>query len=136
MVIVEARGVSGALLTARHALEQNREVFAVPGPAVSELSEGTNNLIKAGARLVTAAADILGELGLRAAAAQPVLAALPRMTSVQERVYRRLSETPCHVDELSVDLGVSAGEMATILLDLELLGVAGQAAGKRFYRVR
>jgi len=136
VVIVEARGVSGALLTAQHALEQNREVFAVPGPAGSELSEGTNNLIKAGARLITEAADVLAELGMQPATRPVLTAPMPHMTPLQERVYRRLGETPCHIDELSIDSSVSAGELSTILLDLELLGVVGQVAGKRFYRVR
>jgi DNA processing protein len=136
VVIVEARGVSGALHTARHALEQDREVFAVPGPAGSDLSVGTNNLIKAGARLVTDAADVLGELGMTSIPRRKTALPFPKLTPVQEKVYRRLSETPCHIDQLAVNLSVSAGELSTVLLDLELLGVVGQAAGKQFFKTR
>jgi len=136
VVIVEARGVSGALLTARHALEQNREVFAVPGPAGADLSVGTNNLIKAGARLITAAEDVLSDLGIQARPQPEAVLPLPTLTPIQQKVYSRMSETPCHIDQLSIDLSLTAGELSTILLDLELLGVVGQVAGKRFYRVR
>lgn len=136
VVIVEARGVSGALLTARHALEQNREVFAVPGPAGSELSVGTNNLIKAGARLVTAAEDVLNDIGIQSQVEPKVVMPLPNLTPIQQKVHSGLSETPCHIDQLSVDLSFTVGELSTILLDLELLGVVGQMAGKRFYKIR
>jgi len=136
VIIVEARGVSGALHTARHALDQNREVFAVPGPAGADLSVGTNNLIKNGARLITDATDILTDLGMVNQPRRSTASPLPKLTSLQKKVYRQLSETPCHIDNLSVHLEVSVGELSTILLDLELLGVVGQLAGKRFYKSR
>jgi DNA processing protein len=134
--IIEAREISGALSTARHALEQNREVFAVPGPAGSELSVGTNNLIKAGAQLVTSVDDILAGLGFHdKPASTKNVQPLPKLTPIQRRVYDGLGETPCHIDQLSVDLALTVGELSTILLDLELVGVVGQGAGKRFYRL-
>lgn len=134
-IIIEAREISGALSTARHALEQNREVFAVPGPVGSDLSAGTNNLIKAGAQLVTTAEDILTTLGMQQKSRAKETPPPPNLSPIQQKVYRHLSETPCHIDQLGVDLALTAGELSTILLDLELLGVVGQGAGKRFYRI-
>ncbi len=138
VVIIEARGRSGALLTADHALDQNRDVFAVPGAVGSELSVGTNNLIKAGAQLVTDANDVLKELDMQYTSTIPRenAAPLPVMTPIQEKVYSVLGESPCHIDQLSINLAVSVGELSSILLDLELIGVAGQAAGKKFYKLR
>jgi DNA processing protein len=135
-IIIEAREISGALSTARHALEQNREVFAVPGPASSELSAGTNNLIKAGAQLVTTAADILAVLGMQQKPQMKETLPLPSLSPIQQKVYQRLSETPCHIDQLGVDLALTVGELSAILLDLELLGVVGQGAGKQFHKIR
>ncbi len=133
-VIIEAKKISGALSTARHALEQNRDVYAVPGLAGSALSEGTNNLIKAGAQLITSAEDILVDLHL-AARPKPDTRNLPKLTPLQETVCRHLGETPCHIDQLALDSGLTIGELSSVLLDLELMGVVGQEAGKRFYRV-
>ncbi len=133
-VIIEARKISGALSTARHALEQNRDVYAVPGPAGSALSEGTNNLIKAGAQLITSADDILADLQL-ATRPKRERRSQPALSPLQETVCRHLGETPCHIDQLALDSGLTIGELSSVLLDLELMGVVGQEAGKRFYRV-
>ena len=140
-VVVEATRRSGSLITARLALEQNREIFAVPGSVNSFKSMGTHTLIKEGAKLVTHVGDILEELPPLAgsvplapqgdpAAGPP---AAPAALSGEERiVFEALSPYPIHVDELIRQLKMDPGRMAGILLTLELQGLARQDPGKLF----
>jgi DNA processing protein len=108
-VVVEARERSGALITADFAMEEGREVFAVPGEITSSLSDGANALLRAGATPVCAVADVLESLGLeaaaRTAAADPLLDLLPATA-----------------DELVRAAGRAAGELAARLAELELEG--------------
>ena len=138
-VVVEATRRSGSLITARMALEQNRDVFAVPGSVHSFKSMGTHALIKEGAKLVTHVGDILEEL--------PVLQAVPAMdggetiasppaavglTGAAKRVYEALSPYPMHVDALTRQLSIDSGRLAAVLLTLELQGLVRQEPGKLF----
>src|SRR5690606_20813026 len=99
VIVVEARRGSGALVTAQHAVEQNREVFAVPGNITSAASYGANELLKQGAVPVTQAADVLLALGLhplqkRAAAARPAV----KLAEREQAVYDHLSDQPQMID--------------------------------------
>ena len=139
VLIVEAAEKSGSLLTADFALEQGREVFAVPGPVYSQTGGGVNRLLKDGAHLVTEARDILDVLWPGAAADLPVLASDPlpeRLTDEQLRVYRNLGEEPLHVDQLARKCSLTAMELSAILLHLELEGGAEQLPGMRYIRKR
>jgi DNA processing protein len=140
-VVVEATRRSGSLITARLALEQNREIFAVPGSVNSFKSMGTHTLIKEGAKLVTHVGDILEELPPLAVPAPPESQAAPTpgppvapaALSGQERiVFEALSPYPIHVDELIRQANMDPGRMAGILLTLELQGLAKQEPGKLF----
>jgi DNA processing protein len=115
-VVVEARERSGALITADFALEEGREVFAVPGEITSALSAGTNALIRLGATPLTAAADVLEALGIvtpeEAPASHPLLDLLP-----------------ASVDELVRASGLPAAEIAATLLELEVAGLAAEGEG-------
>jgi DNA processing protein len=108
-VVVEARERSGALITADFAMEEGREVFAVPGEITSSLSDGANALLRAGATPLCAVSDVLESLGLeaaaRTAAADPLLDLLPATA-----------------DELVRAAGRAAGELAARLAELELEG--------------
>jgi DNA processing protein len=108
-VVVEARERSGALITADLALEEGREVFAVPGEITSSLSAGTNGLLKLGAAPLTSAADILASFGIEpepvAAEGSPLLELLP-----------------ASADELVRRTGMGADEVARALVELELEG--------------
>ena len=140
-VVVEAPAQSGALITAAYALDQNREVYAVPGEVLRGKSAGCHRLIKEGAKLVEGVGDILEELGQwgqhRAQLTLDFSAPLPTAPalSAQERqVLELLGEEPIHIDPLGVQAGLPAPELLRILLDLELGGWVEQLPGKRFVR--
>ena len=124
-VVVEARERSGALITADFALEEGREVFAVPGEITSALSAGANALLRIGATPLTSAADVLESFGMVAAREQP--AADPEAAAVLEQL-------PATADELARSLALDAGELAALLVRLELAGSIAEADG--LYRAR
>ena len=119
-VVVEARERSGALITADLALEEGREVFAVPGEITSALSAGANALLKLGASPLTCAGDVLASFGLEA--------------EVPETRDGFLDLLPATADELVQRTGMSAAEVARTLVELELAGAAAVHDG--VYRVR
>ena len=136
-VIVEATHKSGSLITAKLAAEQGREVFAVPGSITSFKSTGTHSLIKQGAKLVEQANDIIDELNLDYPTAE--VTSIQKlevvMTPEEERVFHGLSPYPTHIDDLVRKLALPAGELSSLLLHLELKGLANQSPGKLFSRV-
>lgn len=134
ILVVEATDNSGSLITAGYALEQNKEVFAVPGNITSRNSEGTNKLIKQGAKIVLKTDDIIEELA-------PVLKGYIRikqkecapLMGEENRLCAMLSREPKHVDLISRESGLSVNQLLSLLLSLELKGIVKQASGKRFY---
>jgi DNA processing protein len=137
IVIVEAGPKSGALLTARHALEQNREVFAVPGDIRSQGSKGTNELIKQGAKLVSSVEDILVELNelTNASAKKERIERVEQDLPKEEKeIFKLLFVEPCHIDKISKELGLRSSEALSFLLSLELKGLVKQLPGKVFAR--
>lgn len=134
ILVVEATHNSGSLITAGYALEQNKEVFAVPGNITSRNSEGTNKLLRQGAKMVLTAGDIIEELA-------PVLKGYISMKRRQtepligeeERLCSMLSPEPKHIDLISRESGLSVNQLLNLLLSLELKGIVKQASGKRFY---
>ena len=120
-LVVEAREKSGSLWTARHALEQGREVLVVPGPIDSEQCRGTNRLLRDGATPILDAGDLRAAvLGPLAAPAQRPL--LPEASPAARAVLELLADGPCDVDALARSLGRGPRELATALLELELDG--------------
>jgi DNA processing protein len=118
-VVVEARERSGALITADFALEDGREVLAVPGEITSALSAGANALLRQGATPVTCAADVLEAVGVEAKPSTPTIPDVPGAAAVVEALARAAS-TP---DELVRATSLPAGEVAAVLVELELAGV-------------
>ena len=159
VIVVEAGPKSGALITADCALEQGREVFAVPGPITSVVSHGTHQLLKQGAKLVTSVEDILEELnpflargsGLgaqsepsapnpeplyhRAHSPEPGATSGLDSPDAEQRVLTSVeADTPAHVDAIVTRSGLAADEVSSTLLQLELRQLVRQLPGKRFIR--
>jgi DNA processing protein len=128
VAVVEAGRRSGALITADFALEEGREVFAVPGEITSALSAGTNALLKLGAAPLTSADDVLDVLGIERAAA----AADPDVSETAERLLSLVRDGPVGPDELSVRASLEAGAVSVALTELELAGLV--TAGDGVYR--
>jgi DNA processing protein len=123
-VVVEARERSGALITADLALEEGREVFAVPGEITSALSAGTNRLFRLGATAATCAADVLEAFGL-----SPSPGPDPELDPAAARVLARLRAAPAAADELARELDLEAAMLSTTLARLEVEGLVTEAAG-------
>jgi DNA processing protein len=142
VVIVEAAKRSGSLITARLALEQNREVFAVPGSPLDARAEGGNHLIQQGARLVTGAHDIVAELTHADPGRLPLFeneddhpASLESTDPNEDErglLLTALSHAPTATDMLIEATGISAPAMQILLLELELAGRIERSAGQQF----
>jgi len=133
LIVVEAGFKSGALITAQFALDQGRELFAVPGHPGSERSAGTNNLIKQGARLLTSAQDVFDEIPRLAGEITATRAKeKPDLTDMERRMVDLLSGGPLQIDQFCRQAGLSVSESLEYLLALELKGIVEELPGKRF----
>jgi DNA processing protein len=125
VVVVEARERSGALITADFALDEGREVFAVPGEITSALSVGSNALLRLGATPLTGSGDVLEALGIERAAAGED----PDVSEAARRVLRLVRDTPSAADELVARASLEAGAVSIALTELELAGLVAAAEG-------
>ncbi len=142
ILVVEAARNSGALITADFALEQGREVFALPGKVDSNTSFGTNGLIKQGAKLVSSVDDILEEFVLPAAErkkdnpAAPVVTNFTAQNEEEKAVYAIVSTQPLQLDELVEKTNMDIPKISDILLKLQLKRLIKQLPGKQYIRNR
>ena len=137
-VVVEATEKSGSLITAQCALDQNREVFAVPGPITASRSRGPHRLIKNGAKLVENIEDILSEIALSLVpVGQPtkVTPVVP-LEPDEEVLFRLFEEELLHVDTLITGSGLETARVLEVLLGLELKGLVAQLPGMYFASTR
>jgi len=134
-LVVEATLNSGSLITARIALEQGREILAIPGSIHSPFAKGPHRLIREGAKLVETAQDVLEELQL--APARPRLPDLPAPEKAKGELgalLAALGHDPVNLDQLTERSGIGIDRLAALLLDLELAGEVQTLAGARYQR--
>ncbi len=137
VIVIEATLDSGSLITVAYALEQGREVFAVPGNITSRNSTGTNDLIRKGAKLVESADEVLEELrpqikGILREERTDRERPLPVMTGDEKALYDSLSDEPKHIDSIIREMHIPTNRALSVLLSLELKGVVRQTQGKHF----
>jgi DNA processing protein len=139
VVVVEATEKSGSLITAALALEQGREVFAVPGEAGASRSRGAHRLIRQGAKLVETVDDIVEEIApqlARPAAGmteRPPRVLPPNAAESSRKIFALLQDNPLQVDQVIERSGLSVAQVLEVLLDLELQGFVRQSPGKLYF---
>ena len=136
-VVIESAEDGGALITATTALDQDREVFAVPGNITEKRSNGPNKLIREGrAKLITNAQDIFDELAsqLHLSFNQLDIKLRVDLTPIEQSLFQILSDKPIHIDALSEQTEMSTSDALVTLLSLEFKGIVSQLPGKLFVR--
>jgi DNA processing protein len=137
LLVVEAAQESGSLITARLALEQNREVFAIPGSIHNPLARGCNALIRQGAKLVETVEDIFEELGQYNQS--PITNRAENLQTgldlEQQNLLKLIDYNPTTVDTLVLESGWSVEIISSMLLVLELQGYIATASGGSYFRI-
>jgi DNA processing protein len=137
VLVIEADHKSGAMITAREALDNNREVFAIPGSVFSPQSRGTNAAIQRGeAKLVLTVEDILEELNLTSAPQQIEMQELVPPTDTEAQVLRHLSREAAHINDVCRISGLPAATVSSLLAMMELKGIVKQTAPAAYVRAR
>ncbi len=126
VLMVEGMAQSGARITIDYAMQQNREIFAVPGSILSRGSEGPNQLIQQGAKLVSDVDDILDELNLTMAAEHTEAQMVIPASLTEATILTHLSAEPVHIDDLGQCTGIDAAELSGTLTMMELKGQVRQ----------
>jgi len=135
-VVVEAGEKSGALITAEFAVDQGRDVFAVPGSILTPQSAGTNKLIEQGARPLLRMEEILEVLKLEQIPAKQTARRINPLSAQEKRLLDILSHDPLHVDELSNLAGLPINEVSATLTMMELKGLVSQVGGMNYVAAR
>ena len=136
VLVVEAGATSGALITANLALEQNREVLAVPGSILSPASQGTNRLIQEGARLVRDYRDILEELNLGAVTQQIEMKEILPASDTESALLKQISTEPTHIDEVCRSSGLPVSTVSSTLAMMELKGLVKSTGNMKYVLAR
>lgn len=134
VLIVEAGNKSGALITVSYALEQGKDVFAVPGSIFSSVSKGTNSLIKDGAKPVTDISDILSELGIDYQIKYQE-SKIPQLNIREKLVMEVVNDAPIYIDDLFKKVSLKINEINSVLTSLEIKGLIKILPGKYIVRI-
>jgi DNA processing protein len=135
VIVIEAAEKSGALITARHAAEQGRPVFAVPGPVDSAASAGAHQLVRQGAILIRSAEDVIEELdGVRIPPKPQPAQSPPGLDETQRRIWEFLHDRPRHMDEMVQELTLTVPQIASALMMMEMKKIVRRLPGNRFER--
>ncbi|MBU0599165.1 DNA-processing protein DprA [bacterium] len=132
VLVVEAWAKSGSLITASFALEQGREVFAIPGRIFSKFSQGTHKLIKQGAKLVTSYEDILEEFGLVAGESRAKKDLKEELLPIERKIYNLMTDDSVHIDDLTILAKEDIVNISRVLMQLELKGLIRQLMGQKY----
>lgn len=136
VVVIEASDRSGSLITARCALEQGRDVLAVPGNVLSGRNRGAHGLLRDGAKIVESADDILEELGMETGVRPRESPAPGCATPPRDSVLDSMTPgEPCDLDVISERSGLDSPRLLPRLFDLELQGLVRRVGGGRFVRI-
>ena len=135
-LVTEAGEGSGALITADYAVEQDREVFAVPGSILSPQSSGTNRLIQQGAKLVRNASDVMEELNVRVVAGQLEFKEVLPENDMEKQLLKFLGVEPVHIDEVCRASGLATATVSSTLSMMELKGMVKQLGGMNYTLAR
>lgn len=136
VLVTEADETSGAMITAHLALEQNREVFAIPGSILSPASRGANRLIQEGAKLVRDYKDILEELNLTAVAHQIEMREVIPTSDTESLLMQQLSAEPAHIDEVCRKSSLPISTVSSTLAMMELKGLVKQVGAMNYILAR
>lgn len=137
-LVAEAPQKSGALITAKLALEQGKEVFAIPGSINNENSRGTHKLIKEGAKLVENIRDIIEEFPYLKTILEdrsPESKEKPPLSNQEEEVLEALSYQPVHIDEVIESTGLTVTQISSVLLSLQMKDLIREVQGKRYVKL-
>lgn len=134
-IVIEAARKSGSLITARYALESNREVFAVPGSIFSDASQGPHDLIRSGAKIATSIQDILEEVSLYTQHAGASTSQPSNLSTDEERIYALLSSEPLHIDKILKTTTLETSQVQSVLAFLEVKGRIKNMGGMHYIRL-
>jgi DNA processing protein len=135
-VVVEAPEASGALITAQFAVDQGREVFAVPGSILSAQSRGTNQLIAQGAHPMLSARDLLDVLNLRRVTEQREVRKILPGNEIEAKLLSVLTQDPLHMDDIRNQTGLPIERVSATLVMMELKGLVRQVGGMNYVAIR
>ncbi len=133
-LVIEAGESSGALITAKYALEQNREVFAIPGPIQVETSKGTNNLIKQGAKPVCTVEDIFEELNIEKIEEYSENKKVLPSSPIEKKIIEILNSDPKHIDKIVKLTNLSPSEINSNLIIMEMKGMIKNLGNQNYVK--
>ncbi len=137
IVVVEAAAKSGALITAQNGLEQNRDIFAVPGSIFNITSEGTNELIKNGAKLINSAMDLINEYSVLSSKIQSKAKSQPTnfgLTELEQKVFNCIKDLPINADQIQSQISVDISLLNSILITLEIKDIIRNFGAQNYIR--